>query len=242
MHEASLHRDNCFITLTYDQEHVPEDFSLDVRHWQLFMKKLRKRAGPGVRFFHCGEYGEEGGRPHYHAILFNLDFGDKKLWKIVDGNQLYTSQLLEQLWGLGFCSLGAVTFQSAAYVARYSLKKITGKGATPVWFHPKTGLPQSRKSEYSTSSKRPAIGADWWVKYGRQVIRDDTVVMNGQEMKPPRYYDKKIASAFPSIAAMQRGARVREARRLRWNSTSGRLRTREIVRTAKVNLKKRNLK
>ena len=73
IHEASLHEDNCFITLTYDDAHLPTDLSLNVSHFQKFMKRLRKRFGEGIRFFHCGEYGENFGRPHYHACLFTSD-------------------------------------------------------------------------------------------------------------------------------------------------------------------------
>ena len=77
VHEASLHERNCFITLTYRDECLPTNGSLDLDAFQKFMKRLRRRFGEGVRFFHCGEYGENFGRPHYHAILFNLDFSDK---------------------------------------------------------------------------------------------------------------------------------------------------------------------
>ena len=79
VHEASLYDNNCFITLTYDSDHVPSDGSLRVEDFQNFMKRLRKSVAPRrVRFFHCGEYGERGDRPHYHAILFNLDFDDRE--------------------------------------------------------------------------------------------------------------------------------------------------------------------
>jgi hypothetical protein len=74
VHEASLHEKNCFITLTYSPENLPKDGSLDVSHFQKFMKRFRKRFGPGIRFFHCGEYGESLSRPHYHACIFGFDF------------------------------------------------------------------------------------------------------------------------------------------------------------------------
>ena len=93
------------------------------------MKKLRKALGKNgkrIRFFHCGEYGESTSRPHYHAIIFGYDFPDKKKWRTTDrGDILYRSPLLETLWDKGSSEIGSVTFESAAYVARYSLKKIT---------------------------------------------------------------------------------------------------------------------
>ncbi len=237
VHEASLHDANCFITLTYREDDVPEDNSLDVRHWQLFMKKVRKKYGEGIRFFHCGEYGDDFDRPHYHALLFNHDWEDKKLWKN-DENPLYTSQVLEDLWGLGYCTSAAVTFESAAYVARYSLKKITGEKAKAHyrWVCPETGEVFQRRPEYSTQSKRPGIGREWWVRYGREVLGRDEVVLCGKVMQPPRYYDKVIASSMPDLAQKMKGARVREARRHRADSTSGRLRVREKVRESRVAL------
>lgn len=125
MHEASMHKKNVFITLTYSDEHLPYDQSLDLDHFQKFMKRLRKKH-PHVRFYHCGEYGEKTGRPHYHAILFNCDFLDKKIYTIRNENPVYVSQELNNIWGYGLCEIGSVTFESAGYVARYCTKKITG--------------------------------------------------------------------------------------------------------------------
>ena len=122
VHEASMHKKNCFITLTFDNQHLPKDGSLDVRDFQLFMKRVRKRFGTNIRFYHCGEYGEKLGRPHYHACLFNFDFEDKILWKEINGQKLYISQSLSELWPFGFSTIGEVTYQSAAYVARYIMK------------------------------------------------------------------------------------------------------------------------
>lgn len=129
VHEASLYTDNCFVTLTYNDDFLPEDRSLHYRHFQLFMKRLRKRHGDGVRFYMCGEYGEKQGRPHYHACLFNFRFSDMRLWQERNGVKLYRSAELERLWPFGFCSVGEVTFESAAYVARYIMKKVTGDAA-----------------------------------------------------------------------------------------------------------------
>ena len=142
-HEASLHEHNSFITLTYNNENLPKDLSLDVTHFQKFLKRLRAHTEdpdsdlyPNIlsqskkpRFFHCGEYGEKFARPHYHACMFDLDFADQKHWKTINGNKHYTSETLEKIWPFGFSTIGDVTFESAAYVARYVTKKITGKNA-----------------------------------------------------------------------------------------------------------------
>ena len=175
VHEAQLHKDNCFITLTYSPENVPKDSSLHLEHFQKFMKRLRKYIftevqkvnflismmsvdtgrvigyvpSQGVRFFHCGEYGELLSRPHYHACLFGFDFSDKVLWSTRGGVRLYRSKVLEKLWTFGFSTIGDVTFESAAYVARYCTKKITGDEADKHY--------NGRSPEYVTMSRRPCI-------------------------------------------------------------------------------------
>lgn len=183
MHEAQMYDRNCFVTLTYDDEHLPKDGSLNKRDFQLFMKRLRKRYGAGIRYYQCGEYGELLGRPHHHAILFNFDFDDKVLWSVRDGVRLYRSASLEELWPHGYSTIGDVTFESAAYVARYCTKKITGKLAHE---HYKGKLP-----EYATMSRRPGIGRAWLERYKDDVYSHDYVVVrNGLKLRPPRYYDK----------------------------------------------------
>jgi hypothetical protein len=183
VHEAQMYDRNCFVTLTYDDEYLPKDGSLNKRDFQLFMKRLRKRYGAGIRYYQCGEYGELLGRPHHHAILFNFDFDDKVLWSVRDGVRLYRSASLEQLWPHGYSTIGDVTFESAAYVARYCTKKITGKLAHE---HYKGKLP-----EYATMSRRPGIGRAWLEKYKDDVYNYDYVVVrNGLKLRPPRYYDR----------------------------------------------------
>ncbi len=244
VHEASLHENNCFITLTYDQANLPDPPSLKFRHFQLFMKKLRKKYGSGIRFYHCGEYGEKMGRPHYHACLFNHDFEDKKLWQMRDDIPLFTSESLSGLWSLGFCSVGAVTFQSAAYVARYILKKMTGKTAEAqyAWTCPKTGQVHQRCPEYTTMSRRPGIGQGWLEKYSSDIYPRDQVILNGVPMKPPKYYDKQFEIADPEKYIDVRETRVRKARAHAENNTRERLEVRENVQTARLKQLKRGLK
>lgn len=133
--EASMWADNSFVTLTYDDAHLPKDKSLHVEDFQGFMKRLRqdvwrKSHRRDVRFFHCGEYGEKYSRPHFHACLFNLAFHDRKPWKASKaGEMMYRSPTLESLWPNGYSAVSDVTFESAAYVARYVLDKVTGPAA-----------------------------------------------------------------------------------------------------------------
>lgn len=182
LHESSLYRDNCFLTLTYRDEELPEGETLVGRHNQLFMKRLKKHyKGKKIRFYHCGEYGETTHRPHYHSILFGHDFEDKKYLKETEsGHALYTSKILDKIWGHGDCYLGDVTFESAAYCGRYVMKKLTGARKSEYG---------SRVPEYSTQSRRPGIGAPWLLKWKTDVYPHDFCVMNGKRVKVPKFYD-----------------------------------------------------
>lgn len=234
-HEASLYEKNCFITLTYDDTNLPNDYSLDVRHFQLFMKRLRKKYGTKIRFYHCGEYGENTDRPHYHACLFNHDFSDKKPWKQINDNTLYTSESLENLWGLGFTSLGDVTFQSAAYVARYIVKKITGEHAENYYQHlDSQGELHDRCPPYTTMSRRPGIGKLWLNKYQTDVYPSDQVILNGKTMRPPKYYDKQMENAHCETYAKIRNNRILKSKKHLIDQTPERLRVRQIVQASKL--------
>lgn len=180
MHEASLFDENCFITLTYSDDNLPYNGSLVKRDFQLFMKRLREKySDKKIRFYYCGEYGEKLGRPHYHALLFNHDFDDKIYFKDCNGHKLYISDALSGLWTFGFSSVGSVTFETAAYVARYVMKKVTGDAAE-VHYSGKT-------PEYTDMSRRPGIGCEWFQKFAGD-LKHGKVVVNGVESALPVYY------------------------------------------------------
>lgn len=226
VHEASLYEDNCFITLTYSPKYLPEDGSLNVRHFQLFMKRLRKKFGDGIRFFHCGEYGEKYGRPHYHAILFNFDFHDKYFWKEDNGYKLYRSPTLEALWPFGHSSVGTATFESAAYVARYILKKVTGDVASDHYLSKPdfdTGEVYKLKPEYTTMSRKPGIASKWFDQFQTDVYPNDSVVFRGREMRPPRFYDGKYELISPEDFEVLKERRKRSMELLKGDSTEPRL-------------------
>lgn len=242
MHEAQTHEDNCFITLTFSPEELDKrknPWSLDVRDFQLFMKKLRKKFGSKIRFYHCGEYGEINKRPHYHACIFGFDFPDKKLWKETKtGHRLYTSEALEKLWPYGFSTIGDVTFESAAYVARYIMKKINGADAPDhyEWVDVDTGVITPLKPEYNTMSRRPGIGRDWLIKYMDDVFPHDFVVVNGKKMRPPKYYDRVLEQERPYEFDEVKINREKNIQNHLDNNTSDRLNVREAVQKAKLNL------
>lgn len=198
VHEAQMHDKSCFITLTFNDESLfarENPFSLDISEYQRFMKRLRKKYGSHIRFFHCGEYGDLNKRPHYHAILFGVDFvEDRKLWSQKDGMKLFTSESLEKLWPYGFCTIGQVTFESCAYVARYIMKKQTGEKAEEHYMRwdPQTGEGTAISPEYCTMSRKPGIGKSWIEKYKTDVYPHDYVVINEHKVKPPRFYDQQL--------------------------------------------------
>ena len=230
VHEAQMHEQNCFLTLTYDQVNLPVDGSLVVADWQKFAKRLRKAVGP-FRFFHCGEYGEENSRPHYHACVFGLDFGgDRVPLKSVRGNTLYTSEKLDQAWGLGFATVGSLTWQSAAYVARYVMKKATGALAKERY--------GDRRPEYVTMSRRPGIGSTWFEQFASDVYPSDEVVHEGKRFRPPRFYDSKLPEKELEVFKQRRrSAALRHAE----DQTPERLLVREKVAAARVSSLHRKL-
>jgi hypothetical protein len=242
IHEAQMHEENCFITLTYNDEHLPEDRSVDVRDFQLFMKRLRKRYAQKIRFFHCGEYGENTQRPHYHALIFGHDFSDRQLYSVRDDVRLDTSRELERLWGKGFCTVGDVTFESAAYVARYIVKKINGEAAKSHYEYTDThGVIHARRPEYITMSRRPGIGRSWLDRYGSDVWNHDYVVIRGRKMRPPKFYDGVQELLDENQRRKTRGERVRNAKKHSENNTPDRLKVREVVQNERLKMLPRNV-
>lgn len=244
-----MHEDNCFITLTYNDQHLPPDGTLDHRVFQKFMKRLRKKYPHKIRYYMCGEYGENFGRPHYHACLFNHDFKDKTPWSERDGVILYRSKELEKLWSdengepMGFATVGGVTFQSAAYVARYIMKKISGDLADDHYqkIDAVTGEITKCVPEYTNMSLKPGIGACWLDQYQADVYPHDFVVINGKKVRPPRAYDRTWELLYPEEMALIKARRRRLAGEHSSNNSDSRLRVREKVQEAKVKQLKRTL-
>lgn len=215
MHEVQMQSESgkgsSFITLTYDEKSVPSNYGLDVRDWQLFAKKLRKRVG-SFRFFMCGEYGEQTLRPHYHALLFGVDFYDDRIpiGSNEFGDKHYISPLLTDTWSKGHCVVGAVSWQSAAYVARYIMKKVTGTAAGSFYerVDPVTGEVFRVRPEFCTMSRRPGLGDSWFRKYAGDVFPSDEVIFDGKHVSTPPYYDRKIPEAELESIKLRRKERA----------------------------------
>ena len=238
VHEASLHENNCFITLTYEDQFLPlsETHGLPEvrkRDFQLFMKRLRERFYPGIRVAYCGEYGELLNRPHFHALLFNIDFPDKYLWSNKRGVRLCRSPTLEELWYQGQSVIGDVTFESAAYVARYILKKINGDEKEDHYL--------GREPEFFETSRKPGLARTWIERYYSDVYTSDSVVVRGDIIvRPPRYYD-----AIYDILNPEHLKEIKSARKANAvnnpDSSADRLAARKRVQELKADKLKRGL-
>lgn len=244
MHEAQLHEHNVFVTLTYNDENIPPGMSLRHRDWQLFAKKLRKKKGP-FKFYMCGEYGETFSRPHMHACIFGIDFEDKYPWrKNASDHQLYRSETLEKLWTYGDSEFGAVTFESAAYVARYVMKKITGDLAEQHYTYiDHWGEIHQRVPEYNQMSRGGRNGKGlahgWITRFHRDVYPSDQVITRGHPSQPPRYYD--LCAEQGNLASMDEIRKQRIAKLDRKDNTPKRLKTKEIVKQAQLTQLKRTI-
>jgi hypothetical protein len=259
MHEASLHDNNCFLTLTYDDKNIPHDGSLVKSDFQKFLKRYRKDVGRKIKYYMCGEYGSEYklvgqslikidksiGRPHYHAcILGNSDLmrSDLELVACQNGNNLYTSETLEKLWPKGFVSVGQLTIESAAYVARYIMKKVTGDDAEAHYQKTcrVTGNVNQLQPEYATMSLRPAIGKEWYDQF-KGDLEKDFITFDGKKYKPPKYYDRCLEKESLERFEALKDKRKEFAVLNKSDNTHERLRVKEICTERRVSLLKRTL-
>lgn len=236
VHEASLHAQNSFLTLTYDDAHLPQNGSLNHAHFQLFAKRVRKwlegrKSSEKFRYLMCGEYGEKNGRPHYHAIVFGSDWShDRVRVQGKSDHPFWMSPTLTEQWKLGHVWIGEVTYDSAAYVARYTTKKLSE--AT------KKKLSDGRQREYIRMSRNPGIGAGWLRKYNEEVFPDDFVISNGHKVSPPRYYVDLLSKEDPRRAEATREARARKAREEWSPDAKERRQARERITRDRQNLKR----
>lgn len=246
-HEIQMHSENCFLTLTYDGGNLPADYSVQISIFQNFMKRLREQLAPKrIRFFGCGEYGELKGRPHYHVMIFGHRPDDLVLHAKNRGNTLYTSASISKAWPDGFITVGEATYQSAAYTARYALKKVSGLKAFDHYtrIHPDTGAVVTVQPEFMLSSRRPGLGKSWFDKFHADVFPCDHIIHDGKKHPVPRYYTQ--------LLEQQQLLREIDRKRLHWkrklnsakrkeDNTPARLRVREEVFASRINRLKREL-
>lgn len=269
--ELQEHNTSCFLTLTYDDENLPIDAGLDYQHFQHFLKMFRKKIYPQkIRFFMCGEYGENHfdkkrkhleqygvsalGRPHYHAIIFGYDFADKQFFKKTpNGNDLYTSELLNSLWKYGKNNtIGQVTFESAGYVARYCTKKINGEKADEHYtrMNSRTGEIIKIKPEFTNMSRggntkstenKGGIGAKYYDQFRGDLYNKEFVTFKGKKIKCPRFYDKKLEQDDEKLMEEIKAKRLKLAKALNADNSYYRMASKEKVKKAQAGMLTRNL-
>lgn len=221
-HEMDLHPlASWFITLTYDREHLPGNGkhdertqgTLDPEDLRLFWRRLRERSYEKLGYYACGEYGDDGSRPHYHLALFGMQLLDRQLIGHRRGSPVWQSDTLEKTWGMGSVDITTISWKSASYIAGYVTKKAREK-ANPtnhLRVDEQTGELFEVEPEFSRMSRRPAIGRNWLERYWKDVYPNDFVVVNGQPFKPPRYYDKRMEEISPETMEAVRYQRWKDA-------------------------------
>lgn len=194
---------NYFLTITYDNAFIRnavDKSSGEVLDYATlfkpdivqFLKSLRLRWSrkydhENIRFFVAGEYGDRTMRPHYHMIVFNLPIFDLKEYKRSPlGHIYYTSDELNKVWHKGYIIIGELTRESAAYTARYCLKKL--KDAS--FSYEKLNL----IPEFTNCSRRPGIGRNFYDDNKEKIFKQGFVsVCDGREgfrFYPGRYYKR----------------------------------------------------
>lgn len=262
-HEAKQHDTSVFLTLTFDSEkcRVPEGIyhypfqkfmkrlrksreivHIDVQSWASGARKYRSVTRPLIKYFMCGEYGENFGRPHYHALVFGVDFPDKKILKHKP-MLLWTSAELEKLWPYGFSSIGSVTYESAQYVAGYVVTRKDGEEADDHYWrvHPVTGEMVQVPPEYGHMSLRSAIGKEFISRYTADIYTTDEAIVNGVRHRTPKYYDKQKLQYRDSYSDEVLWERQKMALALEADSSQDRLAVQEQVARARLSLKRKLL-
>lgn len=254
--ESTCHEENWFITLTYDDEHLPApywtysrvdgDFKLcsplKYEDFVLFKKKLLRHLEyhmdhQGVRFLSCGEYGPTNGRPHYHAIMYNCPIPDLKVIQNVNLNgRAYTymhSDMIEKLWGKGFVTIGAVNWETCAYVARYVLKKMAHKDELLYHKLCEQSLCVPLPPEFRYASRRPGLGRTFYEEHKDDIYRIDKVVLpNGMTLQPCKYFDNLYDLEDPELLEKLKTQR-RKTQALREKNELARVRDVELYKKNK---------
>lgn len=247
----------CALTLTYDEETCPSDYSVDVREWQLFAKRLRQKmwrahrkamgAGltakslaktfRGARYLAVGEYGGRFLRPHYHALLFGQDFTSDGVHQVDDnGNPYWESATLKELWPNGIHRVQPLTPETVNYICRYVVKKLVEKHTheNEERTNALTGETWTVQKPFMVMSRRPGIGATWFNKYGRDVFPRDKVYSKGKMLPVPRYYFSKLEAADQLAAAGVKDERRKAKAKNAKNNTKERREARAKITKARL--------
>lgn len=248
LHEKKMSSSSCFLTLTYNDECLPDGGTVVKRDLQLFCKRLHNRLlrsrGVGIRYFAGAEYGDGNARPHYHLLIFGYDFPDRRFHqKNMRGENLYTSDECLELWPFGFNTLGEVTFESAIYCAKYALKKVNGAQRESGHYvvYDSDGVLYEREPEFALMSRRPGIGAGYYERFGNEVRDHDSIVIDGREVRPPMFYDKRTEAIDEGLMLRHKRKRKRMAVLNKADNTPARLAVKEELMIRAAEKKERKL-
>lgn len=246
-HEAQMHKWNCFVTLTYDQQNLPFRGMLRVKDFDKFIVDLRNkyRDDDSIRYLGVGEYGSKYWRPHFHACLFGLWFdGSRPAGKSQAGFQNYESNILSDLWGKGRCVINLMSPEIAEYAARYSLKKVGGSDGYRR-IDVRNGVEYKLPPELMRVSNRPGIGRSWLEKHALDVFPHDYVITHkGKKAPVPRYYVRVLREwCEEDYAALKERRIVRASENLEAfrNSMRNRLLVREEVALSRLKFSRRGV-
>ena len=241
-HEAQCHKENSFVTLTYNEAHLPPYGSIRYQDVQKFLKRLRKETGKKFLYYAAPEYGDSNGRPHYHLCMFGIDFShDRYQWARRSGRQYYRSNTLERCWPFGFSDVSDFSYGAAQYVAKYVFKKRTGEEGNKRYSttDPETGELIELEPEQARMSLKPAIGFTWFKRNYKEIFPTDNVAVNGTQKPVPEYYDRLWQSICPTGMEFVKRQRRKEASKR--ENTREVQDTRERFLNAQLARKKRNL-
>lgn len=213
VHEAQMHKENAFLTLTYNDKFLPAGGTLVKKDLQLFFKRLRdllyrqdEEHPIKFRYYAVGEYGSDGDRPHYHILLFGFNFPDRVLFYQENGKSLFTSSILQNLWPFGYVTIGDLNFDTACYCARYVQKKYIGEYPDE---HYKGRIP-----EFAIMSKmQGGIGKSWFDRYKNDLYNHDQCVVDSRFItRPPKFYDNELKKLDPEKFALLQEKRREKAK------------------------------
>lgn len=181
---SSLYKQNCFITLTYDEDQEGYHNNFEYKDIQDFKKRLRshvlRKHGKRIQIFNVHEYGRNR-KKHWHLICFNHDFADKVIHSTKDGITLYKSEVLRSLWPFGFNTIGDVELGSAMYQAKYMEKDYEYRNTGTI---------------YKAHSRHSGIGKEYFLKHYDQILRLGYVPVNGRKLPVPRYFERLAHKHF----------------------------------------------
>lgn len=206
-----MHDRSCFLTLTYDDNHLPRFGQLVKSDLQDFFKRLRYYAGP-FRYVACGEYGELKRRPHFHAAIFGLDFATDRIeyGEGIRGDKIYVSESLARVWNRSVFpfghTIGSLTFESAAYISRYITKRVSGPNISPLPLacDPDSGELVMPNPEFLLMSK--GIGKSWFREYFFSDVfpHARVITSQGTPAPVPRYYKELLKDIGADLALEMR--------------------------------------